>query len=147
MFTALCGRDRLSEFVVLNIENTDYDVNVSRAAARQKFKMVQIELARVSDFGVNDRTFIVNTHLGEILNYNDHVLGFDLEALNMMELEELDLKSNKFDLPPVVVVRKTYPKYRKMRKHRIWKLKHLEKEALDENNIHKKKDNKNQAKF
>jgi len=33
-FSALCGRDRLTEFIVLNIENTDYDVNVSRAAAK-----------------------------------------------------------------------------------------------------------------
>ena len=33
-FTALCGRDRLTEFVVLNIENTDFEVNVSRAAAK-----------------------------------------------------------------------------------------------------------------
>lgn len=39
-FNALCGRDRLKEFVVINIENTDFDMNVSRAAARQKFKMV-----------------------------------------------------------------------------------------------------------
>jgi hypothetical protein len=39
-FTALCGRDRVTEFIVLNIENTDYDVNVSRAAAKQRFKMV-----------------------------------------------------------------------------------------------------------
>ena len=39
-FRALCGRDRLSEFIVLNIENTDYDVNVSRGAAKQRFKMV-----------------------------------------------------------------------------------------------------------
>jgi nonsense-mediated mRNA decay protein 3 len=33
-FTALCGRDRVTEFIVLNIENTDYGVNVSRAAAK-----------------------------------------------------------------------------------------------------------------
>jgi len=33
-FTALCGRDRLTEFVVLNIEDTDRDVNVSRAAIK-----------------------------------------------------------------------------------------------------------------
>lgn len=31
-FTALCGRDRLKEFIVLNIDNVDHDVNVSRAA-------------------------------------------------------------------------------------------------------------------
>lgn len=34
MFTAMCSKDRLTEFVILNIENTDYDVNVSRAAAK-----------------------------------------------------------------------------------------------------------------
>lgn len=33
-FSALCGRDRLTEFIVLNTENADYDVNVSKAAAR-----------------------------------------------------------------------------------------------------------------
>lgn len=39
-FTALCGRDRLKEFIVINIENTDFDTNMSRAAVKQKFKMV-----------------------------------------------------------------------------------------------------------
>jgi hypothetical protein len=43
-------------------------MNVSRAAAKNKFKMVQVEIARKDDFGKNDKTFIVNTHLGEILN-------------------------------------------------------------------------------
>lgn len=43
-FTALCGRDRLKEFVVINIENVDRDVNVSRAAQKNKFKMVSVEV-------------------------------------------------------------------------------------------------------
>jgi hypothetical protein len=37
-------------------------------------------------------------------------------------------------------VRKTYPKFRKRQKHRIWKLKHLDKEEIGENNIHKRRD-------
>lgn len=111
-FTALCGRDRLSEFIVLNIENTDYDVNVSRAAAKQRFKMVQVEVARVSDFGHNDRTFIVNTHLGETLNYNDTVLGFDLEAINLMQIDDME-NQQQMNFPPIVLVKKTYPKFRK----------------------------------
>ncbi len=127
-FTALCGRDRLTEFIVLNIENTDYDVNVSRAAAKQRFKMVQVEVARVEDFGHNDRTFIVNTHLGEVLNYNDHVLGYDLEAINLMQLDDMD-NDKLTKVPPVVLVKKTYPRFRKRQKHRLWKLKHLEKDA------------------
>lgn len=78
-FIALCGRDRLTEFVIVNIEDTDRDFNVSRAAAKQKFRMVKVEVARKDDYGVNDTTYWVNTHLGETLNYFDTVLGFDLE--------------------------------------------------------------------
>jgi nonsense-mediated mRNA decay protein 3 len=117
-FTAMCGRDRFTEFIVLNIDNADYDVNVSRAAARQKFKMVQVEVARKSDFGVNNRTFIVNTHLGEILNYNDTVLAFDLDSMNINELDEMEGKN--LAIPPVVIVRKTYPRFRKRQKQRLW---------------------------
>lgn len=73
--------------------------------------MVQVELARASDFGVNDKTFIVNTHLGEFLNYNDSILCYDLEAMTINELDELD-NSNKL-VPPVVPVRKTFPRFRK----------------------------------
>lgn len=40
-------------------------------------------------------------------------------------------------------MKKTFPKFRKRQKHRIWKLRHLNKEALDENNIHKKDKNQN----
>lgn len=45
-FSALCSRDRLSEFVVLNIDEVDFDVDTSKAAAKNKFRMVQVELAR-----------------------------------------------------------------------------------------------------
>ena len=79
MFKALCSRERLSRFIVLNVVEVDIDVNTSRAAARQKFKMVRLEVARESEFGVNDRTFIVNTHLGEFINFNDTLLGYDLD--------------------------------------------------------------------
>lgn len=39
-FTAVIGRDRLREFIVLNIENIDNDLNNSRAAIRNKFRQV-----------------------------------------------------------------------------------------------------------
>jgi len=66
---------------------------------------------RKEDFGVNDRTFIVNTHLGEILNFNDTVLAYDLTQANISDIEEFE----KIDLylPDVVIVKKTFPKYRK----------------------------------
>jgi len=114
----------MSEFVVLGIENVDNDFNSSRAAIRQKFRQVQVEIARKEDFGVNDRTFIVNTHLGEILNFNDTVLAYDLQQCNISDLEEHQHVDAY--LPDIVIVKKTFPKFRKRQKNRIWKLKHFE---------------------
>ena len=78
-------------------------------------------MQRAEDFGVNDETFTVNTHLGEILNFNDTVLCYDLDAMNLADLEDFENKNNI--IPDVVIVKKTYPKLRKMQKHRYWKLK------------------------
>ena len=102
----------------------DTDFNSRRAAIRQKFRQVQVGLMRKEDFGVNSKTVTVNTHLGEILNFNDTVLGYDLEHAVVSGIEEFQ----KIDhyLPDVVLVKKTFPKYRKRQKNRIWKLKHFE---------------------
>jgi nonsense-mediated mRNA decay protein 3 len=105
--------------------------------------MVQVELARATDFGNNDKTFIVNTHLGEYLNYNDSILCYDLEAMAINNLDELEHQNRL--VPPVVPVRKTFPRFRKRQKHRIWKLKELEKEGIDDNNFHKKNNPARQA--
>ena len=60
--------------------------------------MVRLEIARESEFGVNDRTFIVNSHLGDIINFNDTIYGYDLNQLNMQELDdyEEDPRRNKY---------------------------------------------------
>ena len=130
-FQAVLARDRMSEFVVMNIENVDNDNNTSRAAIRQKFRQVQVELMRKADFGVNDTTFTVNTHLGEILNFNDTVLGYDLLQCNTSDLEVYAEKDEY--LPDIVLVKKTFPKYRNRQKNRIWKLKHFEDQEMKDN--------------
>ena len=53
-YTTICNRERLSEFIVVNIEDVDFNVDTTRAAAKNKFKMVRLELARACDFGEND---------------------------------------------------------------------------------------------
>lgn len=111
-FLPICSRDRLTEFVVLNIEDVDFDVETSRAAARNKFRMVKVEIARSSEFGVNNRTFIVHTHLGEFLNFNDTILCYDLNQMTIQELEDYD-NSHKYALPDVVIVKKSFPKIRR----------------------------------
>ena len=42
-------------------------------------------------------------------------------------------------MPDIVIVKKAYPKVSKRMKNRIWKLKHLEKDALGDNNVHASK--------
>jgi hypothetical protein len=111
MFTAALGRDRLTEFIVLGIENIDNDFNSSRAALKQRFRQVQVEIARKEDFGVNDKTFVVNTHLGEILNFNDTVLAYDLLQASKAVVDNF---FEEFpNAPEIVIVRKTFPKLRK----------------------------------
>ena len=73
--------------------------------------MVQVEIARSSDLGKNDTTYIVNTHLGEILNYNDTVLCYDLVYLNANDLDIMDNQGK--NMPEVVIVKKTFPKFKK----------------------------------
>lgn len=124
----MLGRDRMREYVVINIENMENDFNTSRAAIRQKFRQVSVEIARKEDFGVNDTTFLVNTHLGDILNYNDTVLGYDLLLSNLSEIDEFQENDSQF--PDIVLVKKTYPKLRKRQRNRLWKLKHFEDQEM-----------------
>ena len=74
-FTPIVAQDLLTEFQVINIEkDDDNDFNTSRTALRFKFKFVKLEIRRLSD----NKEFAVNCHLGEQLDFNDTVLGYDL---------------------------------------------------------------------
>lgn len=44
--------------------------------------LADVEVARVSDFGSNDTTFLTRTHLGGFLNPGDSCMGYDLTHLN-----------------------------------------------------------------
>lgn len=125
-FIGLLTRERLSEFVVLDLEQIDTNMNDSRAALKQKFKQVRVQIARVTDFGHNDTTFWVNSHLGNLLDYNDHVMGYDLEHNNHVLIEEARTKCSW--LPDIILVKKSFPKAQKKRKNRNWKLKHINKD-------------------
>jgi len=131
-FGQLCSKDKLTEFVIINIIDEEYDINtsMSRAAMKEKFHMVEVEVARKEDFGKNNDTFIVKTHLGNHLKYNDSVLAYDLNSLAMQEIDNVKAEY-KGQYPDLVIVKKYYPKYRKRQQSRYWKLQHMPKE--DEN--------------
>jgi hypothetical protein len=117
------SKERLTEFIVMDIENIDTNMNESRAAIKHKFRQVKLEVARKSDFGVNDKTYHVNCNLGDLLTYNDTVLGYDLEYTNNKELEEFKMKCKHLNFPEIIIVKKINPRNRKKNRKRNWTLK------------------------
>ena len=67
---------------------------------RFKFSSVRLELLSKSG-----QTHLVNSHLGEVLDYNDTVLAYDLSQLNLNEF-----LGDQF--PDLIVVKKSYPIFR-----------------------------------
>jgi hypothetical protein len=151
MFTAIAGRERLSEFLVLQVDELDQkDFSVSRATIKQKMQMVSVEVCRKEDFGKDDLpTFLLNTHLGTHLKYFDTVMGYDLENMALASLDKYQAEhtKGKKHMPDVVLVKKAYPKLRKRGAMRYWKVDRLKMEAIDENNrwAEKKKKGKDTA--
>ncbi|KAF0685286.1 Aste57867_22792 [Aphanomyces stellatus] len=93
-FDALQSATSLVEFIVLDVDLVDRHV--------QTHAMAIVQVARVSDFGVNDTTFHVTTHLGRILSAGDIVEGYDLGRGNIGALPVI-----KYDVPDIVLVRRS----------------------------------------
>eukprot|EP00344_Euplotes_crassus_P007682 CAMPEP_0197012248 /NCGR_PEP_ID=MMETSP1380-20130617/61826_1 /TAXON_ID=5936 /ORGANISM="Euplotes crassus, Strain CT5" /LENGTH=606 /DNA_ID=CAMNT_0042435581 /DNA_START=28 /DNA_END=1848 /DNA_ORIENTATION=+ len=122
VFQGFMSKNQLTEFIVIDIDSPEFDPNETKAIRRENFRCVQVELKRASDLdnpdkGSND-TYLVNTHLGEVLNYNDSVLCYDLANANLGE----SIENGKKDVPDVVPVKKYYPRFRRKNRKRYWKL-------------------------
>jgi len=80
----------------------------------EKYALAEVEVARESDLGTTDETFHVITHLGNLLQTGDVVLGYDLLTSVMPGYDEMVLDSkfassafnSSFVLPDVVLVKK-----------------------------------------
>eukprot|EP00179_Madagascaria_erythrocladioides_P017368 CAMPEP_0198335952 /NCGR_PEP_ID=MMETSP1450-20131203/20654_1 /TAXON_ID=753684 ORGANISM="Madagascaria erythrocladiodes, Strain CCMP3234" /NCGR_SAMPLE_ID=MMETSP1450 /ASSEMBLY_ACC=CAM_ASM_001115 /LENGTH=753 /DNA_ID=CAMNT_0044040647 /DNA_START=100 /DNA_END=2359 /DNA_ORIENTATION=- len=95
--------------------------------------LADVEVARGSDLGLNDTTFLTRTHLGHLLKVGDTVLGYDLASMNFNDDNFMKMvNSGSVDLPDVYLVKKAYPNRRKKKRQRLWKLKHLTVERDDE---------------
>lgn len=82
------------------------------------------------------QTWLVRTHLGNILKPGDHAKGYFLanSNFNNQNYDALLAGKMKVDLPDVVLIRKSYPYARKRTRNRKWKLKSLAKTEDVENN-------------
>lgn len=136
-FKAICTREHLSEFVIINIEPSDYKAaraatHTSRIDESANYCYADVELQRVSDFGANDNRVFATTHLGNVLKIDDHVLCYEVASLNCQEIEGLTK-----ELPDLIIVKKKRMRKRANQK-RIWKLKQIEKEPMEDTKVNKK---------
>lgn len=76
----------------MNIDTSTCDVNESKAAKRNHFKLAEIELQKEMETGNMERSFFTRTHLGDVLDYNDTVLAYDLEASNLKDEQIAELE-------------------------------------------------------
>nr|CCA15826.1 60S ribosomal export protein NMD3 putative [Albugo laibachii Nc14] len=89
----------------------------------KKTRLVEVEVVRECDFGVNDTRFFAVTHLGNVLHVGDTVLCYDLTSSVFNDNDIKPLEEVGITLPDVVLVRK---KFSRRTKKRNWKLKQLE---------------------
>ncbi|KAF5190562.1 60S ribosomal export protein NMD3 [Thalictrum thalictroides] len=124
-FKPLLSCKQLVEYIVLDVEPLGYELNV----AGSRYALADVQVARVSDFGKNDKMSTVKTHLGHLLNSGDYALGYDLYGANSNDIE-LDRYKNLV-LPDAILVKKSYEEKRQKTrgKPRPWKLKSMNMEV------------------
>ena len=129
-FRPIASAKQMIEYVVL-------DVEVDHSTRQGKLVMAEVEIARSSDFGVNDTTFRVRTHLGNILQAGDTAMGYDLASLQIVdpELEKYSGKHRAF-VPEVILVKKSYAESRRRKRERgvsrPWRLQRMQVEEADD---------------
>lgn len=120
-FPSLLNATELIEFIVLDVEPTG-DI-------RGKYVLADITVSRASDFGSNDNSFYIRSHLGAILHPGDSCLGYYLANSNLNSdlFDTLDTNN----IPDVILVKKHYARKSRKSKNRKWKLKRMAKEHND----------------
>ena len=77
------------------------------------------------------QTYLIRTHLGNVLNPGDHCLGYDLTNVNFNSdawAEFIKDSKRLGTIPDVVIVKKSYPHTRKKQRGRAWRIKSMAKE-------------------
>ncbi|KAI1815370.1 NMD3-domain-containing protein [Poronia punctata] len=129
-FGALAEVKDLVEFMVMDCELV--------GPTKGRWVLAELELAKTTDLGTNNKTYYARTHLGGLLHAGDSVMGYMLSGTNFNnpEFEAIEQSSTYSSrIPDVVVVKKHFPNRRRNRK-RVWKVKRM---AKDEGELLPKK--------
>lgn len=135
-FRSMLTRERLFEFTILDVNPVRGPEGAQALEnSRGKFQLAEVECARTVDLGKNDCTYHIRTHLGFVLKPGDTAMGYltkaavynDSDAKEILGETTSGKKRKVVDLPDVILIRKSYPLWRKMQKdkERSWKLKML----------------------
>ena len=130
-FKTLADVQELVEFIVLDIELL--------GPTKSRFALAEATVARASDLGSNDTTYLIRTHLGSILHAGDSVLGYHLTGTNFNDanFDAIEESSQYKDtIPNVILVKKHYQRRKNNKHNRNWKLKRM---ARDEGELLPKK--------
>eukprot|EP01038_Epipyxis_sp_PR26KG_P006742 gene6742-9237_t len=116
-FTSVITNNQLIQYVVLDIHISNNHENISNKSLIKENGGVfaEVVVARETDLGENDDSYTTYTHLGHLLQPGDTVLGYDV-AHSVMD--ESHVNKLGFDLPDVILVRKSYPESSKAKKSR-----------------------------
>lgn len=115
LYRVVSSSRRLIRYVVLDLElchdgqSGDHPKYEGADRKVNKFALADVEIARETDFGNNDETFQCVTHLGNLLEVGDIVLGYDLASAVLAGGAEwsMDRSFNAhFTMPDVVLVKK-----------------------------------------
>jgi nonsense-mediated mRNA decay protein 3 len=101
-YATLLGSEKLTEFIVIDVLSDDQGIQPVQG-------VTEVVVARESDFGSNDQTFIVKTYLTS-LQPGDSVLGYDLSLLNLTEAHQEVLPDDLVEVMLVNKLQKDAPK-------------------------------------
>lgn len=112
--TPIMNAKQATEFIVLDIDPSNL--------RRGKWCLADATVARSRDYGRNEDTKLMRTHLGNLLNPGDLALGYDVA--NAVYNERLVEGYKRLELPDVLLFKKTYEKSNRA-KRRKWRLQRL----------------------
>jgi len=112
-FRSIATRERLVEYLIMDIDIVQY---------KGKFALAEATVARADTMGKSSKTYFTLTHLGNILNVGDSVLGYDLENANFNDADIVPMKG-RVVRSEVILVKKIF---QRKNRPRNWKLANLE---------------------
>lgn len=144
-FRSLMDSRHLVEYTVLDIE----PLNVT-AGKRDRFMLAEAQVVRTDELGNDDKIIFVNTHLGNVLNPGDTVMGYDIANANTND--DLLRKYKSSQIPDVILCHKVYPRKQRKRKWHLKKMKKTdesdkEKSGTKAENTKRERDNAEYERF